>query len=368
VFWSSAALLGLVYAGYPVVLLLLRLVRPRPIRKAPITPSVSFVIPAYNEAPVIAAKVRNSLALDYPPSQLEIVIVSDGSTDETACIAERMADDERIRAFCYSENRGKVAALNETVPRLRGELVAVSDATSRLAPDALRKLVANFADPSVGAVGGTYYVTKPQDAALGKQEDLYWRYERFLKRLESAVGSTLGAHGQLYAMRKALYPFPSSETLNDDFVIPLRILQAGYRVVYEPMAIAEEDADEMEGFWRRVRIMAGNVQQLAELPVFLDPPRPIELFCFAVHKAGRLVAPVAMIGLALANCFLPGRGYRWTLGAQTLFYLLAILGAKRRLWPRLLNLPTYICMVHAAAFVGAYYVLRDRRGLIWKRG
>jgi cellulose synthase/poly-beta-1,6-N-acetylglucosamine synthase-like glycosyltransferase len=367
VFWSSAALLGFLYAGYPAVLFLLGLVRPRPVRKARIEPYVSLVIPAYNEAPVIAEKIRNSLELDYPPSRLEIVVVSDGSTDGTDCLAQALADDDRVRVFSFPENRGKVAALNDAVPRLRGEVVAFSDATSRLAPDALRQLVASFADPSVGAVGGSYHVTRPQEAALGKQEDLYWRYERLLKRLESTVGSTLGAHGQLYAIRKPLYPFPSPEIINDDFVIPVRILQAGRRVVYEPAAIAEEDAGEMEGFTRRVRIMAGNVQQLADMRVFLTPLRPIELFCYAVHKAGRLVAPLAMIALALANCFLPGRRYRWALASQALFYALALLGTKRRLWPRILNLPTYVCMVHAAAFGGAYYVLRDRRGLSWKR-
>ena len=327
---------------------------------------MSLVVPAYNEARIIAAKLRNCLELDYPASRLEVALVSDGSTDGTGAIAERLADGTRIRAFSYHPNRGKVAALNDTVPRLRGEVIAFSDATSRLRPDALRRLVANLADPRVGAVAGTYRVARPCEAALGSQEDLYWRYETLLKRLESAVGSTLGAHGSLYAIRKELYPFPAPEIINDDFVIPLRILQGGHRVVYEPAAVAEEDAGEMAGFQRRIRIMAGNVQQLVRVGGNLTSLRRFELFCLVVHKGGRLVAPIALAALLMANCCLRDGLYRWTLRVQAVFYALALLGARGRLWPPLLNLPAYICTAHAAAFGGLYFALRDRRGPVWK--
>src|SRR5262249_28935936 len=210
--------------------------------------------------------VRNALALDYPADRLEIVVASDGSRDATAEIVQRFGDDPRVRLFAYPENRGKLHVLNETIPHLRGQIVAFSDAASILAPDALCRLVAHFDDPQVGAVSGVYRVTEQDRAVHGMPEALYWRYETFLKLQETALGSILGCHGSLYAIRKDLYPFPDPRTINDDYTIPLRILQRGYRIAYEPAAVATEEAKEMSGFSRRIRIMTGNFDQLRELP------------------------------------------------------------------------------------------------------
>lgn len=364
----AAGVSGFVYAGYPVLLLLLRLFIRRPVRKRPIEPTVSLLVAAYNEADVIEAKIRNALALDYPPDRLEIAIASDGSTDGTAEIVARLADGVRVRLFAYPKHRGKLTALNDTLPRLRGGIVAFSDASSMLAPDAMRRLVASFADPSVGAVSGLYRVTGRDEAALGTAEDVYWRYETFVKAQEASLGSIVGAHGALYAVRKELYPFPSPATINDDYVIPLRVLQAGHRVAYEPRAVACEAAREMEGFSRRVRIMTGNVEQLRELKALLWPPRPLPLFFILSHKAGRLVVPFAMVALTLSNArLLRAPFYRWTFALQFLFYGLALLGGLDRLRPRLLRLPYYFCMVNAAAFVAIYRAARGRRDLAWRR-
>lgn len=366
-FWSATGLVGFVYAGYPLLLLFLRLVIRRPIHKRPIEPTISLLVTAYNEAEVIEAKLRNALTLDYPPDRLEIVVASDGSTDRTAEIVSALAASGRPRLFAYPRHRGKVAAMNDTIPHLRGEVVVFSDAASRLRPDALRRLVASLADPTVGAVSGTYRVARPDRAELGEQDDLYWRYETFLKRQEGALGSALGAHGGLYAIRRALYPFPALETINDDFVIPLDILRLGYRIAYEPQAVVYEDAGQMEGFSRRVRVMAGNVEQLRAASALLCPLRPLELFCFLVHKGGRLVVAPTLLVLLCSNVFLVHRRpYRLLLGLQGLFYALALLGSRRRLEPRVLRLPYYFCMVHAAVFPGLYYALRGRRGLVWK--
>jgi hypothetical protein len=247
-------------------------------------------------------------------------------------------------------------------------VIVFSDATAELAPDALRRLVACLADPTVGAASGVYRVKRPEAAPLGRQEGLYWRYETFLKAQESALGSTLGAHGQLYAIRRELYPFPSPTTINDDYVIPLRVLQRGYRVVYETKAAVYEDAREMEGFSRRVRIMAGNVEQLRELLGLVHPLRPLPLVCLLVHKVGRLLVPPAMVLLALSNLALLRKPfYRWCGALQCAFYGLAVLGATGRLKPGLPRLPYYFCLLHAAAFPGVYYALRKRRGMRWKR-
>jgi len=262
IFWIGIAAPLYAYIGYPFVLFGLGLIVRRPVKKAPIQPWLSLLIPARNEARVIERKISNSLALDYPADRLEIVIACDGSTDETEAIARRFAHGGRVRVLAYATNRGKMAVLNASVPELRGEIIVFSDASAMLAPDSVRRLVENFADPSVGAASGLYQVTRPADVNIGASENLYWKYETFLKTQESQLASTLGGHGQLHAIRKELYPFPPAETINDDYVIPLSVLSRGFRAVYEPTALVYEEAREMTGFARRVRIMAGNLQQL----------------------------------------------------------------------------------------------------------
>ena len=365
IFWLSAVVVAYAYLGYPLLLWLAQFLFRRPVRKAPIEPSVSLLISAYNEAQVIAAKVRNSLALDYPADRLEIVIASDGSTDATLPIVRSLIEQEgkgRVRLLEFSENRGKVTALNDAVPQLRGEIVAFSDASSMLAKDALRKLVANFADERVGAVSGVYKVLNQDHARLGRQEDFYWKYETFLKIQEAKIGGLTGAHGCLYGMRNSLYPFPPRGTINDDFVIPASVLRRGFRVAYEPQAIAYEEAHEMEGFGRRIRIMAGNIEQLREIKGLLCPPQPLVLFCFLSHKATRVVVPLAMIALALSSAFLwHAPFYRWALGGQILFYGLALLGALDWLKPKALRLPFYFCMINVSLFALLYRVVSHRK-------
>jgi len=371
IFWASAALAVYVYAGYPILLAVLRRVAKHPVAKRPIEPTVSLLVAAYNEADVIEAKIRNAIELDYPADRLEIAIACDGPNDGTTAIAQRVAAQiggGRVRVFAYPVNRGKLHALNDTIPQLTGDIVAFSDASSMLAPDAMRLLVANFADEDVGAASGVYRVLRGDEAALGKQEDFYWKYETYLKLAEADVGSILGCHGSLYAIRRALYPFPKPGTINDDYVIPMRILSRGYRVAYEPAAVAYEEAHEMGGFSRRVRIMTGNFEQLREMKALIRPLRPGPLFFFLSHKAGRLVVPIAMLAMLGANLFLLDRPfYRALFALQLAFYALVLLGALVRLKPKVLRLPYYFCMINAAAFLGMYHALRGGRTLAWKR-
>lgn len=367
-FWFSAFAIFYVYVGYPLLLALLRPLFRRPVTKHPIEPFISLLVPAYNEADVIAAKIQNVLSLDYPRDRLEIVIASDGSTDRTVGIANEMADGTRILVDAYPINRGKLAVLNDSVPKLRGTIVAFSDASSMLAPDSMRQLVANFADPTVGAVSGVYRVLKKEEAQMGTQEGLYWKYETFLKRQEAELGVVLGAHGSLYAIRKELYPFPPISTINDDFVIPLRILQRGYRVAYEPDAVAYEEAHEMAGFSRRIRIMTGNFEQLREITALLWPPRLTVLFVFVSHKVGRLIVPLCLLALGISNLFLLEEPLYFWLGIlQATFYVLATLGAIWQLKPRALRLPYYFCSLNIAAFCGLYYAVLGPRRVAWKR-
>ncbi len=367
IFWCAVLLPFYAYVGYPLVLLALRMAVRREVRKQPIAPFVSLLIPAYNEGDVIERKIGNSMALDYPSDRLEIVVASDGSRDETVKIAQSLADGKRIRVLAFPENRGKVATLNASIPELLGELVVFSDAPAMLDRSSVRRLVENFADPAVGAVSGLYKVVKADQVNIGTSEDFYWKYETFLKVQESQLGSTLGGHGHLHAIRKELYPYPPPGTINDDYVIPVSVLAKGYRAVYEPSAIVYEEAHEMTGFGRRVRIMAGNIQQMREIKGLLAPLRPLELFFFLSHKVSRLLVPIAMLGALVANLFLLSSPiYLSIFCAQWVFYLLAAFGAIWQLRPKTLMLPFYFCMINLATFFGFYHALTNRRNLAWK--
>ena len=367
-FWVFAGVAVYVYLGYPILVSVLAGLFSKPVKKAAVTPSVSLLIAAYNEAHVIEQKIRNSLALDYPPESLEIVIASDGSTDGTAELASRFVDGHRVRVLVFPRNRGKISVLNDSVPQLRGAIVAFSDASSMLAPEALRLLVESFADPEVGGVSGVYKVRKQEQAHIGASEDFYWKYETFLKRQEGRLGSILGGHGSLYAIRKELYSFPPLNTINDDYVIALRVVQQGYRMAYEPRSIACEEAIEMSGFSRRVRINTGNVKQLREMKALLWPPRWLALFFFLSHKAGRVVVPACMLGALVTNALLLDRpGFVVLALVQAAFYLLAIAGAFYRLKPKAFRLPYYFSMINAAAFLAVFFALIGRRQIVWKR-
>jgi cellulose synthase/poly-beta-1,6-N-acetylglucosamine synthase-like glycosyltransferase len=364
-FWTSAGLVFYVYFGYPLLLWLVSYLFRSRRASAPCTPTVCLLVAAHNEAKVIAAKIRNALAVDYPADKLTIAIASDGSTDATAQIVRELATSEasgRVRLFDFAQNRGKVGALNEVIQQLTTEVVAFSDASSMLSTDSIRRLAEHFSDAKVGAASGVYRLLKKDQASLGAQEDFYWKYETFLKVTEAKVGAFTGAHGSLYAIRRELHPFPAVGTINDDFIIPMRIHQKGYRIGYEPAAVAYEEAQEMEGFSRRVRIMAGNVEQLREIKGLLWPPRPLTVLCLLSHKFGRLVVPLALLGMALASATLwRDTLYRCLLIAQFAFYALAALGFFVRLRPAFLRLPYYFCMINSAFFAWMYHAFRFGR-------
>lgn len=368
-FWFSAGIVVYVYFIYPLLLAVLSAFSRSGFRaefSAPaFEPSVSLLVAAYNEAPVIGVKIQNALTLDYPGEKIEIVVASDGSTDTTTQVVGSFVEEKgrsRVRLLAFPENRGKVATLNDAIPRINSEIVAFSDASSTLAPDSIRRLMQHFADPQVGGVSGVYRVLKKDQAWLGPQEDFYWKYETFLKLQEAKLGGFTGAHGSLYAIRRELYPFPAVTTINDDFTIPMRIQEQGFRIAYEPGAVAYEEAQEMEGFSRRVRITAGNIEQLREVKSLLWPPRLVSLFCLLSHKAGRLLVPLAMVALAVVNVLLwRDPVYRGFLMGQILFYGLAILGSMIVLKPAFLRLPYYFCMINSAFFAWIYYALRMGR-------
>jgi cellulose synthase/poly-beta-1,6-N-acetylglucosamine synthase-like glycosyltransferase len=367
VFWVGLAIPVYAYFGYPLMLVLLRRLIHHKVRKAPCEPFISILIPAYNEAAMIGHKIQNCLALDYPAEKMEIVVACDGPSDGTTAIAKSFEDGKRVRVLDFRDNRGKIAVLNDGVRSLRGEIIVFSDAAALLVRDSVRKLIENFADPAVGAASGKYTVVKADEVDVGKSEDFYWKYETLLKVMESELSSTLGGHGHLHAIRRDLYPFPPPGTINDDYIIPVSVLAKGYRAVYEPTAIVYEEAKEMTGFGRRVRIMAGNLQQLREIRGVLWPLQPFPLFFFLSHKVSRLLVPFGMVAALIANLWLmDGPLYQALFIGQVAFYAIALLGTMFKLRPKAIMLPFYFCMINAATFFGLYHALTSRRRMAWK--
>ncbi|MFP4056873.1 MAG: glycosyltransferase family 2 protein [Candidatus Brocadiia bacterium] len=366
-FWTLVGLVAFAYVGYPLLLAVAVRLWRRPPRSADVTPTVSLLIPAYNEAHSLGPKLDSCLALDYPKERLQVLVLSDGSTDGTEAVAERYVE-RGVELLAFEQNRGKLAVLRDGLAAARGEVVAFSDAACRLLPDSLRRLVRPFADPGVGCVSGVYRVLRPGEAELGGEEGFYWRYETFIKRCESDLGSILGAHGSLYAIRRELCPDLARVTINDDYEIPVHIVAGGHRAVYAPDAVACEEAAEMGGFARRVRIAVGNVHQLRLLGLLAWPPRPWLLFEFAAHKGLRLLGPLCLAGAVVLNALLAGTFYRVVLAGQGAFYALAAGGwalRRRRGGPPLLKLPFYFCMVNAAYVVGLWRALFGSRRVTW---
>jgi cellulose synthase/poly-beta-1,6-N-acetylglucosamine synthase-like glycosyltransferase len=370
-FWLCVAVPGYAYLGYPLTLVILRRILHREVKRQSMTPRVSLLIPAYNESSNIERKIRNSLELNYPADRLEIVIACDGCKDNTAELAKSMAASKeaggRVRVLDFPVNQGKIMTLNAAVRELGCEIIVFSDASAILNRDSLRLLVRNFGDARVGSVSGKYTVIKPHEVSIGASEDFYWKYETFLKAQEAQLSSTLGGHGHLHAIRQELYPFPQPGTINDDYIIHASVIAKGWRAVYEPEAVIREEAHEMTGFGRRVRIMAGNIQQLREIRPLLKPLRPMPIFFFLCHKGLRLLVPFALIAAFVLNLFLLNRlAYQLFFWVQVIFYLLAACGSMVRLRPKFLMLPYYFSMINAATFLGAYHALTGLKRMRWK--
>lgn len=372
VFWIAAGLAVYVYAGYPVFLWLLKLLGgARAVaRAADYEPSVTVIISAYNEAAVIRAKLANTVELDYPTDKLEVIAVSDASSDGTDDIVSSFGDP-RVKLLRMSQRGGKTVGLNAAVKAARGDIVVFSDANAMYVCDAIRKMVRNFADAKVGAVVGesTY-----ADGTGGAQqsESLYWKYETGIKRLETQLGSTVGGDGAIYAIRRNLYRDMRPDALSD-FVNPMQIVMSGYRCIYEPEARSVEEAGDgfdVE-FRRKVRIVNRAWRAVWTLPALLNPLR-FGLFSFKLisHKLLRWLMPLFMIATLVTNALILDEGpiYRWTFALQGLLYGLALLGYLARGWaslPRALAVPYYFCLVNIASARGIIDAYRGQTYTTW---
>ena len=372
-FWVAVLLLLYEHAGYPLLLRIWAALRPRPPRRAPILPSVTVLVVAHDEAERIEGRIANLLALDYPPERIEILMASDGSTDATVGAARRY---ERlgVRLVAFAARRGKPAVLNDLVPRARGDIVVLADARQRFETTALRALVAPFADPRVGAVGGELILLQDPEASTAEEGiGLYWRYEKWVRLNESRVDSTVGATGAIYAFRRDLFEPIPEDTLLDDVLIPLTIIRRGHRVVFEPGARAYDQAAKTarEEWSRKVRTLAGNFQLFARHGWLLDPRRNRLFIQTVSHKGLRLVGPALLVVALAASLRLAADPlYRVFLGGQVAFYAAALAGGLRRnagKRPAFLALPYVICLLNGATVAGLLRFLGGRLAPTWER-
>jgi cellulose synthase/poly-beta-1,6-N-acetylglucosamine synthase-like glycosyltransferase len=339
------------------------------ITKSERLPRVCLFIAANDEAGVIDAKLRNSLTLDYPPDLLDIVVASDGSVDGTNDIVRRFGP--RVRLLEFGQRRGKIATVNDGMRTVASEIVILSDANTFLEPGAVRALVRNFGDDEVGAVSGDVILVGER-AALARSEDLYYRYERWVQRAESEIGSMIGVDGALYAIRRELFVAPAGDTILDDMAIPMAAVRAGRRVIFEPLAIAHEHGSDSarEEFARKSRVIAGAVQFLSRPDSDVPLNRKQVMFSLVSHKGLRWLSPafgacafVASLVLARSSTL-----YVVVVTAQLSLLLFGIAGCiplLRR--ASFIAVAHYFCLVQAAAGVGFVRGLSGRQSVLWRR-
>ncbi|HXI02994.1 MAG TPA: glycosyltransferase family 2 protein [Candidatus Saccharimonadales bacterium] len=358
---------------YPLILWLLAVLFGRESRSdGSFTPQVSVLIPAYDEEAVIARKLENTLALDYPRERLEILVASE-SDDATDDIVRGFAG-RGVRLLPSAVRRGKVANLGRAVPESRGEILLLTDANAMIRPEALRRIVRHFADPRIGSVSGRLTYVNPGGGAAGASERLYWGMEQIVKKASSRLFSLPGANGSVFAVRKSAYR-PIAEDRGDDFEIPIRCVIDGLGSILEPDAISVEEAAGgfVQEYRRKVRIIHWMLRSaLILLGEALGRRRWLLAFQLLSHKINRWAMPFWLLGLFAASVTLAGRGgfFRAAAVAQAAAYgaSLLLLAIDRTIRPLrgLLGAPVYFLVVNAASFVGIVSCLA-RREVTWHK-
>lgn len=383
VFWGSLGLVVYTYAMYPCLLLALASIHQvlrdlryafrrgeRRLRVPAELPAVSMVISAFNEEALIEKKMRNCAALGYPQSRLEVLVGCDGCTDRTAILAAA-AGMPNARIFDFSQRRGKPGVLNELITHCTGDIVVFSDANTMLAPDAVVHLVRHFETPEVGCVSGELTFTPAANGT--RSEGVYWRYEVLLKFLESRLNMMVGANGGLYAIRRPLYsPIPDHGII-DDFLVSMAIRLKGYHLVYDPEAVATEQAAASVGdeFRRRVRIGAGNFYALRYTGGLLSPTAGLVALAYWSHKVLRWLVPFALLTAFGGAVALAGKPfYALIVVAAFGLSLMAAVGYYRErgnLRPGLCGLPYYFLSMNLALALGLLNCIFGNQSTAWNR-
>lgn len=384
VFWAALALLFYTFAGYGLLLMLLLRFRRRNIAPSKpaydALPDIDVLICAYNEAGILESKLINTCSLDYPHGKVHLVVVTDGSNDGTDLVAGRFNPPEGLRYTHLHQpvRQGKIAAFHRAMEVCSSPIVVSSDANTMLNREALKMLVAPFNNPAIGAVAGEKrIVVADRDDASASGEGLYWRYESALKRMDADLWSVVGAAGELFAFRREAFEVVPEDTIIEDFFLSMRIAQKGWRVAYEPQAIAVETASASvsEELKRKVRIAAGGWQAMSRLLPLLNVFHyGILSFQYISHRVLRwTLAPAALPVLYFSNLWLAwnhGGGWILLFVLQTLFYLAAVAGRlleKKSIKVKILFVPYYFCIMHYAAIAGFVRWMRGRQSVLWER-
>ena len=365
IFWFSLTFVIYTYIIYPLVISCLAFVKKRKPLKGSHTPSVSFLVIAYNEEKVIRDKVMNCLELDYPNDKIEFVFVSSGSTDDTAKIVSSF-QEKKIKLIVLNDNKGKSFAINQIAPKLESNLIIFSDARQMFDRNSVKELTANFNDPSVGCASGELVFLSNKNKKEIKGISLYWSYEKFLRQQESNIHSSLGTTGAIYAIRKELFePFPDN-TILDDFVIPMNIIKQGYRVVFDRKAKAKDFISETfaQEFKRKVRTLSGNYQAFVNLPFLFNFKNNPVFFQVISHKIFRLLIPFFLLLLFLTNMLLNANFYKIFFCFQIVFYLSGLVGLKYK--TGIFGFLGTFVVLNFAAAVGLFnYLLKPLSG-VWR--
>lgn len=360
------------YLLFPLCTVLIAVFGERPVSKGDILPRVSLIIAAYNEEKVIEAKIRNCFQLEYARDKLEIIIVSDGSTDKTSQIVEAYRSMGVIGLF-DPPRKGKTAALNRAVARASGEIVVFSDANSMYDHKAIMFLVRNFQDRSVGGVCGRKKIVENMTRGSSRGDSLFWDFESTIKVNQSRIGSITTGDGEIFAIRKELYKEIPEKVINDDTAITFNVIRQGYMVVYEPKAISNEEASITlrDDFNVKARMVCGGYQTLVLYAAMLFPPRNFFAIQFISHKVLRWMMPWFLISFYTVNIFLLHGFYLYVFFLQSIFYLMALVGyvtKDQRGIGRLFYIPVYYCAMNVAAIFGFFYYFKGKVGIdIWKK-
>jgi cellulose synthase/poly-beta-1,6-N-acetylglucosamine synthase-like glycosyltransferase len=371
VFWLAVSLLVYVYAGYPLLLALIGMLVRRRRPEPDYFPHLSVLIAAYNEGDAIEKKIRETLALDYPAEKLEVLVLSDCSTDTTDEIVSAFPDS-RVHLLRTPERRGKTHAQNLGARQAKGEVLVFSDATAIYHAKALRYLACNYQDPMVGAVSGRYKYFDPEDESpTGLGSAAFWNYENLIKTMQSRISTITGCCGCIYSVRKTVYTDLPDDVISD-LVQPLHAIRKGYKVLFEDRALAYEETTKSsaEEFAMRVRVVTRAMRGLLTVPDLLQPwTFAWVAFQLWSHKVLRWMAPLFLIVLFVANlALLDLPVYQLVLAAQLFFYAAAIITMLlplHRLW-KPLGLPLYFCTLNAAALAGMVEICRGHKYVTWQ--
>jgi poly-beta-1,6-N-acetyl-D-glucosamine synthase len=372
-FVVSLVILAYTFAGYPLLLMIWARIADRAIYIAPFNPHVVIVVVVHNGAELMGPKMASCMAQDYPADRLRMLVVSDGSDDNISEVVDSFGNT-RVKLLALPQRRGKAACLNDAVATCDEEIIVFTDARQAFDPSTVRHLVDNFADSTIGAVSGQLIFERNGITNFGDSIDAYWRYEKFLRKTESRIHSSVGVTGAIYALRRSCFQEIPPDTILDDVLIPMNVVAKGHRVIFEDQALAYDrpSRDAKQERVRKVRTLAGNFQLLFSNPWLLNPRRnPIALQLIS-HKVMRLIAPLAMAVALLCNFILVANDFaqpfaRTMLLLQLTAYAMAVLGA---LWPmaaqlRLIRLASAFVSLNWFVVLGFVEFISNRNAHLW---